>query len=397
MMDVLRPIDGNEFQNARNSFLSAVSAMAIARNAGPVTQSFFKAAFLGYMTLPNFRSSIDEFLASEKVENTSYQVNKVYKAWQSTLLPKSEREFWEYPANFRGDEDLCYEHLDYIFASPNSPGAQLFQKNVQGPLQVNRGKERAKIMALGLAFPLEQPKSREAMNVHEYGSAAGMVLKALAMRRIAEVKIVNADGSMNNENTAIFNGLTYIPPRFKEAIGVEMQPPKTDEDKQRIKAQTLDPESLDGNDPLGTQEKEFDEIMNFEPPQGIQRITLIEGDLLDLPEDAKQELSQKKAHVGFASHIFPENIGRLDELKEVIDTYTTDNATKLHTEYAYVDPDNPYEVVLLDRWYSDEFSCVTFVDVPGTGFVPIIQWKTAQCRVGKLCPGIQYLTNTFDI
>jgi len=399
-METERNISLRQLQTERAAFL-AETRLQIDNppNGDPVTAAFNDAVLVANVRIPACRELTHSYILGETILSPSYRNNKYLKAHQEPLIDARRREALGYPENFR-DPAVWYDFMAKNLSDPQQPVYRRIQRRLDEPLQVNR-RQRAKVVAFA-AGALERRGSLEGpITVHEYGSAANLVMRALALHQIDRTPVLQQDNEVDDTATDVFNDLAGVTQNggrnsyFGQGIGIEMMPPKTQKDFQWVKSCTLDPLQFDAYVPGGMEETNFDILLLASPPKPV---TTLKADLLNLSRRQAAVLEENPADIVFAPHVLSQIPGQLDQAIETMLRYVKKDGLLIVNEYAAVDEDDPRQLRLAAGWYKDPFLCQTLILEAAAreeGFYPALLWDTAHCKRAKLAPGIGRLTSAF--
>lgn len=373
-----------EFEHRRAAFLDEMQSEAVSPPQGdPIIGAFNEAAYEVYHSEPGYRATIDRYLQIERIGTPSYLLNKFYKPHQKALMPQRVRNQVAFPDIF-SSAAVWKEWLTETYADPKAPASQELRYWLSQPLQVNRP-ERAKVPAflsaiqsMRHAFTLAE----EAAVVHEYGSAADLVLRAFALRMMGNARVIDQHGNEDQPLSFMFNLLTHTA-RLGEGVTVEARPPKTEEDRAWVAASTLGPSQLNSSGSPSIDTVEEDRLMTLFGAQPPAPITSLEGNFLRLSRYNQQVLTDKPADIVFLSHVLSQNRRRTERVIRGILPYMNPRGIIAINEYAGVDPRNPQHLKFLDRWYSQKWLCQTIVlDLadPDRQFRTLFTWETSRCE-----------------
>lgn len=345
----------------------------------PEFQALNQASLEAAKRHPFYRELKEHYLATETVGNPSYWVNKWDKAHQFVLVDDSVREETNYP-NFFDEYEVCLDAIERYFNQPDSALVDKFKRALGWPLQVNR---RYRAAALGFAMgnhKLHGTRIGE-WTIHEYGYAGGQVLNSYAINGIEPIQLVDDKGKPNVRQSAMFNAIARLAP-FDKGMGVDLKLPRTTEDKEWVKACTLTPSELDAHSSISIEESGFDVVA-----QKPAAVTLVEGDIYNLGAKQARLLKKHKADGTFSSHLTPDKIHTVEKVLEAYEPYSNAKALHVFNGYYTTDPGNPHVLIPHVNWYAKPWLCITAVlDTanPDKGFMPIAQWRTSSCQVGRI-------------
>jgi hypothetical protein len=363
------------FDEAMQAYVDAPWTEAVE----PEFQALNQASLAAAEKHPSYSALKKRYLASEEVVNPSYWVNKWDKAHQFVLVDESVRKETQYP-NFFDEYEVCLDAIERYLTQPGSPTVEQFKRALDWPLQVNR---RYRAAALGFAMgnhKLHDTRIGE-WTVHEYGYAGGQVLNSYALGKIEPIQLVDDSGKPNVRQTAMFNAIARLAP-FDHGVGVDLKLPKTTEDEEWVKACTLTPNEFDRDSLVSLEESEFDVIA-----QQPSAVTLVEGDIYNLDTEQARILTTRKADGTFSSHLTPDKVHSTEKVLEAYGPYSKARALHVFNGYYTTDPRNPHVLIPHVNWYSEPWLCITAVlDAanPDKGFIPIMQWRTSSCQIGRV-------------
>lgn len=347
----------------------------------PVIVAVLTAARQLYGTHPDYRQLVDKYVETDVDQTSSYMQNKFFVAHQHLLIDPGRRARLGYPERFT-EPEYVYDVLKSEAGTAAAPGYKSLSHDLERPLQTNRGRRAVVIGFLAIALALRQPMEKP-QTVYEYGSAAGLVLHTLFMHdpSLEEVIVVDENGVLNEQQSKHFNIYARLWP-FERYIGIEAQPPKTEEDRLWIKSSTLSPSQLDDHRPAGGHEAQFDMLMLVKP----QNTSMIKGNFLDLKPDSLVKEAGAPADIAFFPHSLSQNLA---QWRSIVDNIAMPALKRRGlvaiNDYAYVDPKDPCNIIWRDRWYNAPWLCQTIVrdNRPGESndeYYPVLEWETAECK-----------------
>lgn len=400
-MEVLRNVSEATIDAEYASFLDELNRQAhTPPNDDPIASAQCTALYEAHQTLPAIEGLTRQFLATEPVVHAPYRVRKMSSGMQYFAMAERVRIDVGYPERFI-DPMVCLEFVRDRFGDTRIPDHAALRHVLRTrPLQTSRSRRSEAV-----SFLLGMQKLRGALDysdtmpvVHDYGSADNLVLKALVhpVRNLEHATAVGADGTKDPDATAFFDLVVNMAP-FGKGYGIEAHPPRTQVDKDWLKACALDPSELATAQGASPNEERYDLLAVSCPSQ----VKPIKADFLHLPERQKLNLERNKADVAFLSHVVPHDTNGYRRIFEAIRPFVKKTGIIAVHGYVKVEPREPQGVRLVDDWYAQKWLCQTVVlsaDKPADEAVPVLQWETSRCEKVRLLEGIgKFLPKVVDL